>query len=125
MKKNTRANGSERFHALLEEIGDLHDRKQLDYGRPEDPFANVRASEDYGISPWIGALIRENDKMRRLQKAASGGTLANEGVRDSLLDNAVYGIIALALWDEEHGLTVWPGNRGVPEITHWDSEVMD
>jgi len=101
MKQDTRARGSERFHNLLDEIGDLHDRKQLDYGRPEDPFANVRASEDYGISPWIGALIRENDKMRRLQKAASGGTLANESVRDSLLDNAVYAIIALALWDEE------------------------
>lgn len=95
--------GSKRFHELLQEIGELHDRKQSDYGRPTDPFANVRASEDFGVKGWVGALIRANDKMRRLQKAADGGTLANEGVVDSLMDLAVYALIALVLYEEAEG----------------------
>ena len=86
---------------VLGELRALHDRKQSDYGKSHDPFANVRASEDFGIAGWIGALIRANDKMRRLQKAASGGTLANESVEDSLQDLAVYTIIALVLYRDE------------------------
>lgn len=92
--------GDPRFHAVLKEVGELHDRKQSDYGRPADPFANVRASEDFGVDAWIGTMIRANDKMRRLQKAAQGGTLANESVEDSLLDLATYAAIALVLYRE-------------------------
>lgn len=93
---------SEEFHALLKAMGEMHDRKQADYGREDDPFANVRASEDFGIEPWVGCMMRANDKMRRLQTAAQGSTLKNEGVEDSLLDLAVYSIIALVLYRETH-----------------------
>lgn len=80
----------------------MHDKKQKDYGREGDPFANVRASADFGVPAWIGCTIRMNDKMKRLQKAARGGTMANESVEDSLLDLAVYAIIALVLRREEY-----------------------
>lgn len=90
--------GDSRFHALLAEVGTLHDRKQLDYGREADPFANVRASEDFGVPAWVGAMIRANDKMRRIQRFAQRGALANEGVEDSLLDLAIYSLIALVLY---------------------------
>ena len=78
----------------------MHNKKQLDYGRTGDPFANVRASADFGIPGWVGCMVRANDKMRRIQKAASGGELANESVEDSLLDLAVYSIIGLVLYRE-------------------------
>jgi hypothetical protein len=58
----------------------------------------VRASENFGIAPWVGTMIRANDKMRRLQAAARGSTLSDEGIEDSLLDLAVYVIIALDLF---------------------------
>ena len=90
------------FTAILDEIYDLHARKQEDYGRTEDPYANVRASEDFGISGWVGATIRANDKMRRLQKFAQTQTLVNESVEDSLLDLATYIIIALDLYRQEN-----------------------
>ena len=80
----------------------MHDKKQKDYGTPSDPFANVRASADFGIEPWVGAMVRANDKMRRLQSAAQGSTLVNEGIEDSLLDLAVYSIIALVLYRENN-----------------------
>lgn len=90
-----------KFDQVLEELRAMHDRKQTDYGRTTDPFANVRASEDFGIAGWIGALTRANDKMRRLQKFATEGNLANESVEDSLIDLAVYSIIGLILYREQ------------------------
>lgn len=90
------------FYDVLEEARAMHDRKNADYGEDEDPFSNVRASEDFGIPAWVGCMTRANDKMRRLQKAAKGGELANESVEDSLMDLAVYALIALCLFREEN-----------------------
>jgi len=92
---------SARFHEILKELGDLHDRKQADYGRGDDPFANVRASSDWGVPGWVGALIRGTDKLRRLQSLISNGKLQNESAEDSLRDLAVYAIIALVLFEQE------------------------
>ena len=91
-----------RFKAEIAKLIALHDRKQQDYGRDEDPFANVRASAEWGMEPWVGAMVRANDKMKRLQKAARGGTMANESVLDSFDDLAVYAVIAKVLYLEDH-----------------------
>ncbi len=93
--------GDPRFHELLKQIGELHDKKQGDYGLPTDPFANVRGSQDWGVRPWVGALVRATDKVRRLQTYARTGRLNNEGVEDSMMDLAVYALIALILFREE------------------------
>lgn len=92
---------SARFHEILQEAGELHDKKQADYGRGDDPFANVRASKEWGVSPWVGAMIRLNDKVRRLQSLTANGKLENESAEDSLRDIAVYAIIALVLFEQE------------------------
>ena len=92
---------SARFHEILRELGELHDKKQKDYGAAGDPFANIRASSNWGVAPWVGALIRAGDKFKRLQQYAASGSLANEGAEDSFRDLAVYAIIALVLWEEE------------------------
>ena len=85
------------FAQVLEEMADLHDKKNQDYGSDEDPFANVRASEEFGIPAWLGSVIRANDKMTRLKSYARKRELANETVEDSLLDLANYAVIALVL----------------------------
>jgi hypothetical protein len=90
-----------RFNRILDELRALHDSKQRDYGTSEDPFANVRASSEWGFRPWVGAMIRATDKIRRLQSYVLNGKLANEGVVDSLNDLAVYSIIARILFEEE------------------------
>ena len=92
---------SQAFHDACDAMKDLHDLKQADYGRQNDPFANVRGTEEWGQPGWVGAMIRATDKMRRLQKVAQGGTLANEGVEDSFMDLAVYAIIGLVLYRED------------------------
>lgn len=93
--------GDPRFHALLKQMGDLHDKKQEDYGSDHDPFANVRASQEWGVPSWIGALVRLNDKVHRLKRFAQKGVLANESAEDSMMDIAVYSLIALLLYREQ------------------------
>ena len=99
--------GDPRFKQLLDDMWDMHCRKGNDYGRKaiadgsgEDFLANLRASETYGVPAWIGALIRGNDKMIRLENAAKGVTLANESVEDSLMDLACYALLSLILYRE-------------------------
>lgn len=91
---------SRRFHEILKELGALHDRKQADYGTRDDPFANVRASQEFGVAPWLGAILRLNDKVNRLKAFAKRGTLKNETVIDSFDDISVYGVIARVLYEE-------------------------
>jgi hypothetical protein len=71
-----------------------------DYGRDHDPFANVRATEDWGIPAWVGAMIRLNDKVARLKSLAAKGSLNNEAAIDSFMDIAVYSLIACVLYEE-------------------------
>ena len=86
------------FEGILLEMSSLHKKKNQDYGSDEDPFANVRASQEFGIPAWLGSIIRANDKMTRLKTFAQKRTLANETVEDSLLDLANYAVIALVLY---------------------------
>jgi hypothetical protein len=88
------------FNEILEEIKELHNKKQKDYGTNEDPFANIRASEEFGVPAWLGAILRGNDKMSRIKAFVKKGKLENESLEDSLIDLSVYGIIALTLYRE-------------------------
>ena len=90
--------GSERFHEILHELGELCDEKEADYA--VTPFSNIRGGAEWGVEPWVGAMIRANDKVKRLQKFAREGKLANESVQDSFRDLAVYAVIALVLYEE-------------------------
>ena len=86
------------FAEILTESLELHSRKSKDYGTGQDPYANVRASEEFGVESWKGALIRSNDKITRLKQFAKKGALANESAEDSLIDLCVYFPIVLMLY---------------------------
>jgi hypothetical protein len=94
----------------------------------------VRAAEEWGMPAWVGAMIRLNDKVCRLQKCAQVGSLANESAEDSMRDIAVYALIALILYRESAGapqLSPVPdaasvANSGLPDFTSsvgWPSAV--
>jgi hypothetical protein len=95
------AGSSRSFYYWLTKAAALHLKKQADYGQVDDPLANVRGSKEWGIPPWVGAMVRGNDKVRRLQTFAQKGALENESVEDSFLDLCVYAIIGLVLYEEE------------------------
>lgn len=92
---------SAQFYVELVDAAELHARKQLDYGADNDPFSNVRASEDWGIPGWVGCMVRANDKIKRLQTFATKGELANESAEDAFRDLAVYAIIGLILFQQQ------------------------
>jgi hypothetical protein len=93
--------GNTDFLGVLEEVRELHKYKSEDYGSDEDCFSNIRSAQDFGISPWLGAMLRANDKVSRLKTFARRGTLKCESVEDSLIDLANYAIIALIFYRQE------------------------
>ena len=88
------------FQESIDEIVAMSTKKNADYGTAADPLANVRASEEFGIPAWLGAIVRLNDKIVRIKSFAKNGRLENESLRDSLIDIATYGAIALTLLDQ-------------------------
>lgn len=91
---------TKRFLEVMEELKALHIAKSSDYGSDKDPFANLSSATEFGVEPWVGAMIRLNDKVKRLQAFAKKGSLANESVDDSLRDISVYAAIAVVLYEE-------------------------
>ena len=98
IESSTRNTG---FKAILREMAELHDKKERDYGTEGDPLANIRGSEDFGVPAWTGCEVRLNDKQRRIHNFIRKRELVNESVEDSLLDRAVYSVIALQLYREQ------------------------
>lgn len=92
--------GHPEFLRALGELEELHRSKAVGYGTNDDPLANCRASEAFGVPAWVGTMVRANDKMHRIQRAAGGVTLTHEGVDDSLIDLAAYALIGLVLHRE-------------------------
>lgn len=88
------------FREVLDELDALQTKKGQDYGSGEDPLANIRASEKFGIPAWLGSIIRGHDKISRIQAFVRNGKLANESLEDSLVDLAVYAIHAVRLYRE-------------------------
>ena len=103
MAKEKEYFGHPRFHEILEEVRELHNNKNHDYAGKKDPLANLKGSKRIGIRPFIGVMIRLQDKWSRLENFVLSGKLKvkDEGVRDTLKDNIVYSILALILLDEE------------------------
>lgn len=98
---------SQKFHDRLKAAGEMHDRKQADYGTTDDPFANIRRCERYDIPAWVGCAIRMADKMARIERAvgqwARGEkvSMSNESLLDSFDDLSVYAIIGAILYEDE------------------------
>lgn len=93
--------GDPRFRELLDGMWALHCLKRKDYGSGDDPLANLRASAEIGIPAWKGGWLRAKDKVKRLDQYCVKGSLACEGVEDTLKDLAAYCLLVLTLWREE------------------------
>lgn len=96
-------NRNPKFHALVAEIQSLHDAKSHDYAQDADPLSNLRMARSVGVEPWRGVLVRLTDKWSRIQQLSCGKVPKNESLRDSLIDNAVYSLLAVVLLDESEG----------------------
>lgn len=88
------------FDKLIEEIMQLHDKKNTDYATAEDPLKNLKGCIRLGLDPLKGVTVRLQDKWERIENFHKNGDLQNESVRDSYIDNAVYSLLAVLLLDE-------------------------
>jgi hypothetical protein len=88
------------FVALIEEIKALHESKNHDYAEDADPLSNLRRAEAMGVPAFKGVLVRLTDKWSRIEQLSNGKEPKHESLRDSLIDNAVYSLLAILLLDE-------------------------
>ena len=88
-----------KFHALLAQMAEIHDRKNHDYAQDGNPYSNFEgaaATAGCGVDTVFAVLI--GIKLARLKELATGKTPNHESVADSRLDLAVYS----AVWASYH-----------------------
>lgn len=94
--------GHPKFYKLLEEMADLHSRKNANYTVGQDHFSNIRESERFGIPAWKGTLVRMGDKWNRLMSLGNGTPdMVGESMKDTLIDMAIYSLICIILLEEQ------------------------
>jgi len=92
----------DRFREIVNEMVELHDRKNRDYAGSEY-LSNFLMCEKYmGIPAWKGCIIRLSDKMSRLMNIARTDEISvgDETITDTLTDLAVYAIITRILYED-------------------------
>lgn len=101
--ENTQLFGHPRFYEILGDMGELHSRKNHDYAGTSDPLKNLRACTRIDLKPFMGVMVRLQDKWSRLEEFVKSGKLMvkGESVKDTLMDNAVYSILAIILYEEQ------------------------
>jgi hypothetical protein len=93
----------ERFQEVLEEMRDLHDRKNKDYAG-EDYLSNLKMCEAMDIPAWKGVVIRMTDKMARLMNLTrSNDPVVKESVKNAFLDMGVYSGMGLVAYENSLG----------------------
>lgn len=91
-------NADDPIENALIEVVRMNRRKRADYAVDGDPFSNFRAAaHGAGVSVEQGIEYMIATKQARLVALRSNGRAPqNESVYDTVVDRAVYGIIALA-----------------------------
>lgn len=96
--------GSPRYLALLDEMRDLHIRKNAGYAGVgnSDPWINFRGAEGFGVDPLRGILVRMSDKYIRIQNLLRDpdNDKVGESIRDTLMDLSAYALIAICVMEE-------------------------
>lgn len=91
------------FYELLNQMAELHSRKNHDYAGKGTPLRNFYKCKEMGVTPFTGVMVRLSDKWSRLEAFMKQGILEvkGESVEDTLMDNAVYSLLAILLLREE------------------------
>lgn len=80
------------FEAVLQEMKELHSKKNHDYG---DSFS--KSFDEFGM---VAPIVRMSDKLERLKTLCKSDAKVNESVRDTLIDLANYAVMTVAEIDE-------------------------
>lgn len=102
MKNEKKQFGHPKFYEMLEQMADLHSRKNHDYAGDSDPLKNLKACTRLNLEPFMGVMVRLQDKWSRLEEFVKSGELMvkGESVKDTLMDNAVYSLLAIIIYED-------------------------
>jgi len=91
------------FYKLLEQMADVHSRKNHDYAGDKDPLKNLRSCTRLNLEPFLGVMVRLQDKWSRLEEFVNSDQLMvkDESIIDTLIDNANYSLLAIILYKEQ------------------------
>lgn len=94
-----------RYLELLNEMKDLHIRKNAGYSGQDNPdaWANFRMAEAFGVDAFRGCLVRMSDKYIRVTNLVRNplNEQVGENIKDTLFDLAAYALIAVCLLEEQ------------------------
>ena len=100
--KINKRHGHPRFYELLDQIGDLHDRKNSNYAADNDPLSNLRLCESFGVPASVGTMVRMSEKWSRLTELTKGKQdRVGESMTDTLMDMAIYSLLEIILIEEQ------------------------
>lgn len=99
-------NPGDPFEKVLVGIIETNRRKRADYAADGEIFSNFYDTSHFAgfENAWLSALFNCQQKLSRISSLRSNGRLndpANEAVGDTLLDHAVYAVIAYAIFQDE------------------------
>lgn len=100
MKTDTVSNGDPTYLKLLDEMRELHIRKNAGYsGDGVDRWANFRLAEAFGVSTLLGVMVRMSDKWIRITNLIKNPKFdqVGESIDDTLFDLASYALIAICI----------------------------
>jgi hypothetical protein len=105
MTEEQKKYGHPMFYELLEKIAQLHSDKNHDYAGEDNPLRNFYKCEQMGVDAFTGVMVRLSDKWSRLESFMKQGRLnvKDESIEDTLMDNAVYSLLAIIIRQEERG----------------------
>ena len=115
------------FDDALEQLKELHDKKNQDYCGSNNPYTNLERVERIGVEPWRGVVIRMMDKFERLENFCRTGDLANdeEWIDDTFKDLAIYSVLAWLLLEKsnhealEHSTQRKPSTKVFDKTQEW------
>ncbi len=102
---------------LLDRMQAVYEAKDSDYSENDLPMGNLLESQELGIEPWKGVLLRIGDKKRRVGSFVKKETflVKDEAVDDTLVDMANYSMLGCVLWCQKYS-----SSRIDPQIHgHW------
>ena len=87
---------SDNFDAALIKIKQIHDKKKADYSDPKDRFSNFVLSANFAniTVPQTFEVLIGTKQARLIELTRPGRVAQNESIEDTLLDRAVYCILA-------------------------------
>ena len=92
--------GDHAYLQLLDEMRELHIKKNAGYsGDSTDRWANFRLAEAFGVSTFLGVMVRMSDKWIRITNLIKNPSFdqVGESIDDTLFDLAAYALIAICI----------------------------